>query len=978
MDFLAGIELRPIQLRDAPALEPVGLALGQGALALEVVVARAARRPTVSELRAAWRARLAGRTAPLLLVVTHGDSAALCGPAGDSPPVFPDLDVGRVERLCRTALAEPDRHAALRFLHSALPDVDVPLPGLRNEGLFATHELATGVRARADWPGAAKRGGPLLAVRGRDLLTGLGFTVEAMPGPAAILRAATTKVAVAVLLERQEAPEIASARFSHLSPAAYALAKADEENLPYVVVLAGPRLRLYPARTGVGIARRGRTETYVELHLDLVEQGDAGYLPLLFSAEALLGEGSFQQILASSADFAADLGGRLRDRVYAQVVPPLAEALMDARRLRRPSADELAQTYEMALILLFRLLFVAYAEDKDLLPYRSSELYRARSLKQKARELRTILDSGTTFGTEPTHWEDVFRLFRTVDGGSSEWGVPAYNGGLFSMDPTVNPAGAALEAIRLPNRQFGPILASLLLDETPEGRGPVDFRSLGVREFGTIYEGLLENELAVAEEDLTVDKKGRYRPVRKKSDTLVVAQGRAYLHNASGARKASGSYFTKAFAVDHLLDHALEPALAEHLARLDAIPNDRAAAEALFDIRVADIAMGSGHFLVAALDRIERALSRYLARRPLPDVVAELARLRAKAGQALGNLAERIEIEDSQLLRRQIARRCVYGVDLSPLSVQLARLSLWIHTFVPGLPLSFLDHNLVRGHSLVGVATIDEARAFLSEAAGSLFALTTDSLVGTAREAIARLARLSDANAAEIEAARRAVAEARQAVRPAEALFDVIAAARIDDGLGGTVGASATHWVNAPDRLPGSREHKQAREVLAAMPPLHFPVAFPEVFLRSRAGFDVILGNPPWEEATVEEDRFWTRHAAGFHSLSQHGQEALKRKLRRERLDLVRRYESEVAGAELLRRVLTSGPFPGMGTGDPDVYKAFAWRFWALVNDDGGRIGVVLPRPALAAKGSTEFRRAIFHAGRIVDLTTLLNIGVFP
>src|SRR5207253_5133340 len=166
----------------------------------------------------------------------------------------------------------------------------------------------------------------------------------------------------------------------------------------------------------------------------------------------------------------------------------------------------------------------------------------------------------------------------------------------------------------------------------------------------------------------------------------AVSDGAGYLHNASGARQASGSCYTKSFAVEHLLDRALEPGLDDHLKRLDAL-SDRDAGERFFDFRVADIAMGSAHFLVAAVDRIERVFTDYLAKRLLPGVRGELQKLRAAAEKALGPAAETIEIEDTQLLRRLIARRCIYGVDLNPVAVDLARLSLWIHTFVPGLPL---------------------------------------------------------------------------------------------------------------------------------------------------------------------------------------------------------------------------------------------------------------------------------------------------
>ena len=97
----------------------------------------------------------------------------------------------------------------------------------------------------------------------------------------------------------------------------------------------------------------------------------------------------------------------------------------------------------------------------------------------------------------------------------------------------------------------------------------------------------------------------------------------------------------------------------------------------LFDFRVADISMGSGHFLVAAIDRIEDRITRYLSRRPLPGVQRELANLREAAEKQLGPEASHVPIEDAQLLRRLIARRCIYGVDLNTLAVELARLSIW-------------------------------------------------------------------------------------------------------------------------------------------------------------------------------------------------------------------------------------------------------------------------------------------------------------
>ncbi|HVA49688.1 MAG TPA: hypothetical protein VNH11_25200 [Pirellulales bacterium] len=410
-------------------------------------------------------------------------------------------------------------------------------------------------------------------------------------------------------------------------------------------------------------------------------------------------------------------------------------------------------------------------------------------------------------------------------------------------------------------------------------------------------------------------------------------------------------------------------ALGEHFARLDKLDDDTAA-EQLFDFRVADIAMGSGHFLVAAVDHIERAMSQYLARRPLPGVRQELAQLYNAARQALGPLADSVEIEDTQLVRRLIARRSLYGVDLNPVSVQLARLSIWIHTFVPGLPLSLLDHNLVCGNSLVGIARVEEIVDFAADEKRTLFRMNTESLVGEALEPLKRLARIADATRADLRKARKAYEDAREAVKPAEALCDIVTACRMSNEA---LTIDLEHWDEVKATVVGSRQQRAAVKALAGLNALHFPVAFPEVFLRERAGFDVILGNPPWEEATLEEHAFWARHEPGLRGLTQREQERLKAQLREARPDLVEFYEKELAQANAMRAALLSGPYPGMGTGDPDLYKAFCWRFWQLVANGGGRIGVVLPRSAWNAKGSKEFREDPFKSASAVDLDMLLN-----
>lgn len=966
--FLPDRQPRPLKLAQT-GLAPHALHLGQGQNALEVVVVTAATKPQASLLQAACKGRRGGRASPVLLVALYEGRAALCGPVGENPPVRYDIDLGQAERLCATLLDQPDRHAALNFVAQALPSLDTPVPGLRNEGLFALHALTTDAQVRPEWATAAGKVPEVARRRGRELLTGLGFHVERLDNLTLLLRAEDRRTALAVLLEPAEVPEAGTARFNSLSPVSYALAKADIENLAWVVVLHGDRLRLYPTSVGVGVGRRGRTETYIELQTSILSTQHLPYLWLLFSAEALRPDGIVDTLLEASGRFAGGLAVELRERIYLEVVPRLATAIAGARKIAEPTAEDLDLTYRMALTVLFRLLFIAYAEDQDLLPYQTNEAYKRRSLKQKALELAEARSKLLQPAETDTHWQEVGRLFRAVEAGHAEWSVPAYDGGLFSSDRNVSPAGAALAKLSLPDTTFEPALSPLLLTSTPERPlGPVDFRVLGVREFGTIYEGLLESELSVAEVDLSLDSKGNYVPQRGRQQ-VAVSKGAIYLHDRSGARKSSGSYFTKSFAVDHLLDRTLEPALDDHLKRLDAITDDIEVAEALFDFRVADIAMGSGHFLVAAIDRIERRISDYLNRRALPAFRRELADLRKAAENRLGDDANHLPMEDTQLLRRLIARRCIYGVDFNSLSVDLARLSIWIHTFVPGLPLTVLDHNLTQGNALVGIGGIHEIQRRFEEAGTSLFPVDAHNLLGEAKKPLARLAKLADASLKDVDASRRAMEEARLALGPTNALCNVITAERIDP----EIRFQPENWDKEKHQIHRSKAAHRAAERMGKLRPLHFPVAFPEVFLRRRSGFDVLLGNPPWKEATVEELGFWARYFPGLKSQSQSEKERSLTRLRRDRPDLVRLYERETEEMERVRALLTSGAYPGMGTGDPDLYKAFCWRFWNLAASEGGRIGVVLPRSAMSAKGSAEFRRSLFQAAADIDLTIVVN-----
>lgn len=986
MTILTEKKPRPWQIPEGAGkgrFASAGYYLGSGSTALEVAIATTSARPTEGDVRSLWKRRKANTPSPLLLMVVwtgaDGERVWLCGPLGDSPPVYPDRDLGQVERIAASALAEPDHHAASRFLASYLPE---EAGGLRNIALFSTHHLVERVPRRLDWSDLCRRGEKLIGLRRDQLVEALGFSVEPK-GHAAVLRAAGNARALAVFLDDNENADATSSRFNSMTPVSWAIASAAADNIPYVIVTRGPQLRIYTTMAGAGAGGKGGTGTFLEINLALLTDVDSGYLPLLFSADSLLEGGDFETLLKESHDYAVDVGSRLRSRVYDYAVPAIADALVAHHETDRGKTDEatLEALYDQALLVLFRLLFVAYAEDRDLLPLRTNGLYRQRSLKQIARDLALeaervgSLDDIEFDANSTDQWDNVRALWTAIDKGRKNWNVPIYNGGMFSSDPVTEPIGAGLAGLELTNAEFGPALAGLLVDEIDAGRfGPVDFASLDVREFGTIYEGLLESNLAVAPVDLTIGKDDTWVPAGLRDEIWVEAGG-VYLHNKSGARKASGSYFTKPFAVNHLLDHALERALDDHVARLGRLlegGDEVGAADAFFDLRCADLSMGSGHFLVAAVDRIERRLSEFLVDHHIPGVHNELARLRAAAEHNLAEAGIPSEGADTNaLLRRQIARRCIYGTDLNPTAVELARLALWLHTFVRGLPLTSLNHGLVQGNSLTGIGTLDEVIEVLDPDRGagavSFVRLAILEALEGARTALKRFAATSEATAAEVKEARKAHLEAEKAVAPVALLFDLAVAVR----AGATPLPTAAFDVAA---FGEAANRSGATAVAQSLNPVHFPLAFPEVFLRERPGFDCILGNPPWEEVMVDEHSFWSTREPGIRSLPAAGLKSAIARLRRQRPDWVAEYETEVRRTDQIRHLLSRGQYPQMNEGNADLYKAFCWRFWDLAREDGV-IGVVLPRTALSGKGTSMWRTTVLERGAFSDTTMLLNTG---
>lgn len=959
---------------------PSGITLGKiyigadpdGLGGFQVAVAQSAGQPKRETLSGLFNRRRGKKQISLVVVVTYGDTAYLYGP--DPQNVMLQLPVSLAERYLQSVLDEPDDLAARQRFSSYQKALETTtISGFTNSGLFASHHIRENVPKRPDWANLTELAAPVLHQRGARLIEALGFKSKLGVGNTLLLSANTDAPrAVAVLLDETEQFDAKSPRFQ-LTPVAFGLNIAARQEVPWLLVLRKDQIRLYPGRDGVGVGQKGQTETYFEVDLSTIDDKYSALLPLIFSATALEKRGTATELLEQSNRYATALGTRLRERIYDDVVPPLAKYVASQLPKLGIQVDPegLATAYRLTLRILFRLLFQAYAEDRQLLPAGRNERYDANSLKTIAqRDMDTEIANFSPYAA--SIWFDLVQVWNAIDQGNPLWNVPAYNGGLFAADPSRSAEGALIAKLSVPDSVLGPALKSLLVDISEDGvPGPVDFRSLSVREFGTIYEGLLESSLSLADTDLTTDKNDAWVPA-KPGDEVKARKGSVYFHSASGERKATGSYFTPKVVVDHLIDRSVKPVLQKHLQKIDGYlrsGDEVRAAREFFDFRVADLAMGSGHFLVAAVDKIEAMMRGFLTEHEVTGVREELIRLAGVAKDMLGDdEVAKAEVDEVNLLRRQIARRCVYGLDINPLAVELARLAIWIHTFVPGLPMSNLDHGLVCANSLTGIGTVGEALDALQPKRDpgqiSFFDEIILNGLATSKVLLVDLANADEADKAQADEAAQLLADARKAAEPTRKIFDAAVAARI--------GRIQAGIVLTEEDLTTLTEQPEVEEAAQQLHPAHMPYLFPEVFIRDNPGFDVLLGNPPWEKLHVEEHQWWGLRIPKLRGLKQAARQAALKEFRSGRPDLEVEYQQEIEAVELQRSAVASGPFPGLGSAHLDLYQAFAWRNWQLLRD-GGRSAVVLPRGALSGSALARWRHQVLDEGSFADVCFLIN-----
>jgi hypothetical protein len=743
------------------------------------------------------------------------------------------------------------------------------------------------------------------------------------------------------------------------NPGAMVVSLLARGEAPWVIVTNGKVWRLY------GRDAHSRATNYYEQDAEeILSPAGAGpedigdsfrYFWLLFRATAMNtrkteGEkdrGSFlDRVLRESQEYARDLGDRLKGRIFDEVFLTLAQGFLSSGRrgTAEPAQEDMDSAHQATLTFLYRLLFLFYAEARDLLPVREGRGYPELSLKRIKEEIveaagRAEYERKDQLKKKYTDdsfdlYKRLAALFRAIDQGDPDRDVPRYNGGLFLTEP--DPAEAGPEAVtaryllrhKVPDLPLALALDLLAREEDKTGLGFVDYKSLGVRQLGSIYEGLLEFKLRVADRKLAVvmekghevwvpfaglNEAQRARAGRD-ADNRIVRKGSVYLENDRHERKATGSYYTPDHIVAYIVNQAVGPVLKEkheairpkireavqariafkqkqdEMKRLGLKPEPDAKADLigenvvreLFDVKVLDPAMGSGHFLVEAVDYITDKTIEFLNAFPWNPVTAYLDRMKATILREMDE--QQISINPGRLthvnlLKRHVLKRCIYGVDLNPMAVELAKVSLWLDCFTLGAPLSFLDHHLRCGNSLIG-SQVEEARNEIEGKGqtGDLFGSRFAGLM-LATDCMRQVGELSDVTSAQVNQSRQEYRKASSQLAPFKRLLDIYTARWFgagEEALALLQTSEIEKAIKAPTdeawrKALGSLSKNyrttatSAGDAAIAKKFFHWELEFPEVFYGPRpgtrqtierlpgAGFDAVIGNPPYDVLASKE-----------------------------------------------------------------------------------------------------------------------------
>jgi hypothetical protein len=621
-----------------------------------------------------------------------------------------------------------------------------------------------------------------------------------------------------------------------------------------------------------------------------------------------------------------DLGARVFQDIFPQLADALARGDLHAQtheigygQFKRPqyTPEYLDEVREAALVLLYRLLFLFYAEDRNLLPVRDAR-YAPYSVRRLREEVRDKVDAGTRFSsTIGRVWLSLQGVFTLIDKGDDGVGMPAYNGGLF--DRARSPL---LERTNVADAVMAPIIDALSRRTEEVIHGWINYRDLSVSHLGGIYERLLEYSLVheVQAADSYKDK--------PEVNRITAAP-------ASFARKVSGSYYTHDDLVRLILRESVGLLATERMNAFEThikkagkngtvnpggwdVIDALDPASQILELKICDPAMGSGHFLVALVDYLaDRVLEAIATATHLVGVQPWAAHLMESGRPWQSPVLQRMaairksikttakdhgwavtdaQLDDRHIVRRMILKKTIFGVDKNPMAVELAKTALWLHTFTVGAPLSFLDHHLKIGDSLHGEKLPDVQRGLQN--LGALLLSSEFDRLALAAKNIAQVADLTDVDIAEAQLSKQLATEAASQVAPIHAVLDFwralrwlvpgwpvdkvsklpkllkVAAGQSNSLLDGLVKLlDPSHnlvTVLSAGQLDGSDEATQAandlmaraRALAARETFFHWWTSFPTVFgTGSKGGFDAVIGNPPWDRIKLQEVEWFSERS---------------------------------------------------------------------------------------------------------------------
>lgn len=641
--------------------------------------------------------------------------------------------------------------------------------------------------------------------------------------------------------------------------------------------------------------------------------------------------------------------------------------------------------FQELLLVAYRFLFLYVAEERKSLLFPSpdspSDAGEAYEAGYSLHRLIRRAFRASAYDRHIDLYESVKIVFAALDHGEKELALPAL-GGLFRKDRLNWLNGCVLD-----NRALLEATRALRWTQMNGAYQLVDYRNLGAEELGSVYESLLELVPTVSRQERTFGFVG------------ITEEGLT----AGNARKTSGSYYTPSCLVDEQVTRVVDPLVKQRLAAAGGPQSSAADKEkAILSMSVLDVACGSGHFLLAA--------ARRLAER--------LAEIRA-GDEAVSSALYREALRD-------VVSNCIYGVDLNPMALELAKIALWIETLVPGQPLGFLDSHFVCGNSVLGIARLKQldggiqaeafevvgnddaavAKALKAENAAalkdlkknphavSLFTQPDNSLA----EKRAAIEAMPTSTIAEIEAKTAAwesfYAEARSN-RLAQAA-DLYTAAflmekkRLGQGSGvpeppSVVPTTANlrallggEALNAPSSAMLDAASATCREANV----LHWPLMFPTVF--GRGGFDVILTNPPWDRIKVQAKEFF---ATRYPDISE-AQNASKRNKLIAQLEhgsiaeqkLFADFSAAVAMSERTSAFVHAegGHYPLTGIGDVNLYALFSELVLQILAPDG-RAGLVVPTGICTDNSTKDFFAEIVSKKRLEYIYDFENkLPLFP